>query len=86
MINSLTNKKPRKLYVTEIEVTGRGRFPFDMLRYDNCVVVEGCNEIDKREERTIRLLRYGPELREATDGRWQSFGWIVTRDSAKTCF
>jgi len=76
--------KPKKEYrVTIVEVTGRGRFPFDMLRYDNCVPVEGINQLTEREERTIRLRRFSQDGTPATAARWNSFGWGVTRDSAK---
>lgn len=66
---------------TTIEVTGAGRFPFDMLRYDNCVPVQP-TLMEGRESRVIKLRRFSPDGTPATVGRWNSFGWGVTADSA----
>jgi len=75
--------KPKKEFrMTLIEVRGRGRFPYDMLRYDNCVPFEGHNEIEKRDDRVIRLRRFSGDGTPATVGRWNSFGWAVMSDSA----
>ncbi len=66
---------------TTILVTGRGKFPFDMLRYDNCVAVQP-TLMEGRDERVIKLRRFSPEGTPATAARWNSFGWNVTADSA----
>jgi hypothetical protein len=66
-------------------VTGTGRFPADMLRYDRCYPVDGESATnigmpteDVRAARTRRSVKLetvkpgGP-----TPGRWESFGWRV---------
>jgi hypothetical protein len=76
-------KKPKKEWrKTTIEVEGSGLFPFDMLRYDNCVVRDP-TLIEGRELRKIILTRFSLEGTPATDGRWSSFGWYVRLDSAR---
>lgn len=70
--------------VYEFEVQGSGTFPVDMLRYDCCWPARemedsyrGIGEPDPSAPvRTVRLHT----IREtATNGRWASFGWIVTK-------
>ena len=75
------SKPTKSWYCTTIEVRGHGRFPFDMLRYDNCVVVNP-TDVDGREERTVKLRRFSKDARQATVDRWNSFGWGVLKDSA----
>lgn len=64
-------------------VTGRGRFPFDMLRYDQAwpedggMSMGGGNGEDSRERREQRLIGLNPP----TADRWASFGWYVVRES-----
>jgi hypothetical protein len=69
--------------VQEFSVIGRGRFPIDMLRYDNCVPASENDAISietGKDMRTVRLRRFvtdntnGPAV-----GRWQSFGWDIKR-------
>ncbi len=59
-------------------VTGKGWFPYDMLRYDQCypcnVQDSGALEYDRRDKRTVELAT---TKRWATDARWASFGWVV---------
>jgi hypothetical protein len=75
-------RKPKKEWrKTTIEVEGSGRFPFDMLRYDNCVVRDS-SLIEGRERRTLILTRFSLDGGPATNGRWSSFGWHVRLDSA----
>ena len=57
-------------------VQGRGHFPDDMLRYDQCEVVYG--DIDAKERRRIVLKT---EHGNITEARWQSFGWTMVRTS-----
>jgi hypothetical protein len=66
---------------TTIEVSGRGQFPVDMLRYDQCVVIQP-GSTDGLEMRKVRLWRFSPQGKPATASRWSSFGWTVTGDSA----
>lgn len=70
---------------TTILVRGQGKFPIDMLRYDNCVAVQP-HLIGGRDERLVKLRRFSPEGTQATTGRWSSFGWTVTADSANGDF
>jgi hypothetical protein len=79
----LSSERPRTLY--DYYVTGRGYFPFDMLRYDACWPASGEDAAriewefakpgDKvrRDQRSVRLRSY----REPTVDRWTSFGWSV---------
>jgi hypothetical protein len=85
-----------KLYT--FTVTGQGRFPMDMLRYD-CAYPAGSGdgiEIAYTLDRSIRLDNDGnvrlPQWhtvqlkshKEPTPARWASFGWIVdTMESRK---
>ena len=52
-----------------------------MLRYDNCVPVQP-TLMEGRDERVVKLRRFSPEGTPATAGRWNSFGWGVTADTA----
>jgi len=74
--------RPKVVY--EYYVTGRGRFPYDMLRYDSCWPADGesaasmavdFGDPDYREYRSIKLRSY----REPTIARWDSFIWSVGR-------
>lgn len=80
-----------KLVISEFVVTGRGRFPIDMLRYDCCVPaqLEDVSKIERsmddgvqtasrpNQERSIRLRRYAVGSALPTLDRWKSFGWEV---------
>lgn len=69
----------KKLY--EITVEGRSTFPFDMLRYDACWPTdqESVSRLDSKSERSIKLSSHSP----FTEGRWNSFGWRVTRTAER---
>ncbi len=73
-----------KYYRTAFVVKGRGRFPLDMLRYDNCMPATGTDWDSVMEtvrgEREVRLVMYFPVGNSGvpTNGRWASFGWEVT--------
>lgn len=94
----LYNKAPylmAKLYIVSFSVRGSGEFPFDMLRYDGCHPV---NESQARDiartyakgdapltPRTVRLETRGrPRIWFPTEGRWNSFGWVVERESIES--
>jgi hypothetical protein len=77
----LTNdERPTRSY--DYWVTGRGHFPFDMLRYDRCWPCTGEDAIlidynqRNREPRSIHLRSY----QMPTIGRWSSFLWSVGQD------
>ena len=66
--------RPKAYY--QYEVTGKGMFPEDMLRYDSCWPVRGTMFSmfeGPQPERTITIGSYYPP----TVGRWKSFGWQV---------
>jgi len=67
----------------EFTVSGKGSFPFDMLRYDRCYPIETGFDY-MVTAKGVRSLRMGSVRRSIVDAyptvaRWQSFGWIVTR-------
>lgn len=74
--------------MTEIVVAGKGRFPIDMLRYDNCVPRGSEDAVriedihyDRSQVRTIRLNRFSYDATKCEADRWKSFGWDVIEDS-----
>lgn len=75
------NKPKKEWRKTTILVKGSGKFPLDMLRYDNCVA-RNPELIDGRELRAIVLSRFSLDGTPATSDRWSSFGWHVSEDSA----
>jgi hypothetical protein len=66
--------------IKHFTVEGRGAFPLDMLRYDNCWPSTGQDVVnmESRELRKIRLSTVGPS--SPTVGRWESFMWYVRKD------
>jgi len=70
-------------YVLYILVEGRGNFPIDMLRYDNCVPITetdagAITSRGKKRLRRVALRMYrGTAHSSATYMRWESFGWTV---------
>lgn len=65
-------KKFREVF----EVTGRGAFPLDMLRYDEAFPTDVGDGLILNERRTVRLAT--DRISGPTVGRWESFGWTVT--------
>ena len=71
-----------------IEVTGKGQFPIDMLRHDQCFpIFESDSEIIRNSlavrgrsigPQIIALGSWHPSRWEPTKDRWASFGWVVT--------
>lgn len=68
-------------------VIGSGQFPVDMLRYDNAIPAKEDDagkiapsrwaDSSAFDERTVELKsEFYP-----TEGRWESFGWSIVRDS-----
>lgn len=63
-------------------VAGRGRFPFDMLRYDACRPFRGEDAALLEVEdgsRAVIVVRYAGQAGEWTEGRWSSFLWGLRR-------
>jgi hypothetical protein len=75
-----------KMYITKVIVKGKGRFPLDMLRYDNCVP-ESSMDAAKMEDayqnsgdaREVVLRRYSVNPGPPTIARWSSFLWTVVQ-------
>ena len=71
-----------KLYVTTFSVQGRGAFPVDMLRYDECYPASereaGKLEHHERGHRTVTLrAKHETPYYSLTEERWASYGWTV---------
>jgi hypothetical protein len=65
-------------------VKGRGPFPVDMLRYDQCIPYQPDDtrklEADATEETrevTLTIPKGAASIHYPTVGRWSSFGWNV---------
>jgi hypothetical protein len=67
-----TDERPTHLY--SYTVTGRGSFPFDMLRHDGAWPADGHADINGTDRRSVELLSY----RAPNVERWRSFLWTVT--------
>jgi hypothetical protein len=73
-------------YVCKFTVTGAGRIPMDMLRYDRATPltqedVAECENpsYDESNEVSIRMTRFTEHKNDQpTVGRWKSFGWEVS--------
>jgi hypothetical protein len=59
-------------------VTGKGKFPFDMLRFDQCWPVERADDMGEVRYRSIRLMSLSGE---PTIYRWHAHGWAVTKEA-----
>lgn len=71
-----------KFYIAYLVVSGKGRFPIDMLRYERAIPAteKETNLICRdREVRVIVLTCYNksPIYNNDNVGRWKSFGWNV---------
>lgn len=63
------------LYKCELAytVSGMGRFPLDMLRYDEARIAPNYEQfVDMRDGRSIAIVG-----NRCTPERWRSFGWTV---------
>ena len=76
------------------KVTGKGEFPLDMLRYDECypattmsaqsiAAIESVIDEDSgRYRRVKREVYLVSHRRFITEDRWSSFGWTVVWDQS----
>ena len=73
-------KKPSKFdEPARFTVRGKGNFPVDMLRHDQCWPVDGdifAINTPRKQETGLRLCALKRRL--ITPARWRSFGWVVT--------
>lgn len=84
-IHSHVSAKSEPMYYHTFLVTGRGEFPFDMLRYDSCFPVDagtpGLYSVSNRNVRAIKMASWQRNKYWApTTGRWSSFGWSVSTE------
>ena len=71
----------------EFTVIGRGKFPFDMLRYDACYPKNSMDaysldfdwDAADRGKREVVLISSQPNA--PTTGRWESFGWTIVSET-----
>ena len=80
------SERPRALY--EATFTGKGDFPYDMLRFDGCWPATPDDvsrlatyrfmrpEPAKQEQREVTLHSH----RDFTPDRWASFGWYEVQE------
>ena len=65
-----------------IEVTGRGKFPIDMLRYDQCFPLYNSDtEIMRHPEDELQIValgHWGASIWTPTEWRWKALRWPVT--------
>ncbi len=67
-------------------VEGRGAFPYDMLRYDQCFPLTGDDSANMQqhvtERRSVTLTRISDRSAWLpTAARWSSFTWAVVNES-----
>lgn len=77
---------------SEFVVSGRGEFPFDMLRRDECwpvdtqsasnMALDNSTVTAFRRDRRVQLRSNGP----VTIRRWNSFGWKVEMIEGRESF
>lgn len=58
------------------QVTGKGVFPFDMLRYDGCYPMD-TGSAQLLPETVLRTIKLVAPDGHCTEGRWNSFLWSV---------
>lgn len=70
-------RRSKNAFETTFSVTGRGEFPHDMFRYDNCwpYSISDAARVPGTDRRTIKLQTC--QLNSPTVARWDSFGWKV---------
>lgn len=57
-------------------VEGRGEFPADMLRYDECAPLHYA-DTEAMKKRGLRMVSLTSRKHTPTFARWESFGWSV---------
>lgn len=91
MPRMIPRRLPRRarFHAYRYAVEGSGYFPFDMLRYDRCVV---CTPKDHHNAflesalfRRVELCAYAPAGLDfwPDERRWQQFGWSIVAGSVR---
>jgi hypothetical protein len=69
--------------ITDITVSGRGEFPFDMLRYDQCYPADAVTAsmlATAGTDRHQRMMKFRTSNSiNVHPARWESFGWKVEK-------
>jgi hypothetical protein len=73
--------KTHKYYAMLLTVEVSGTFPYDMLRYDNCVPATETDsgKMGRRDLRQVTLRRFCSTKTPASP-RWASFGATIIRE------
>lgn len=71
-----------KPYYHTFRVTGKGRVPDDMLRYDHCFPAS--QSLLNAEIGYTTLGTIAPKGWKPSAGRWMSFGWNVSHHTTTT--
>jgi hypothetical protein len=74
------SERPKTFYT--YFVTGRGVFPFDMLRYDRCYPADSNAAFNMDRTQDLRFVKLNSWLVPTID-RWSSFGWSVGFEAVK---
>jgi len=74
------DERPQSTY--DYYVSGRGPFPYDMLRHDRCWPCSSTDAVEmarngRDAHRSIHVRSY----QQPTEGRWSSFLWSVGKDT-----
>lgn len=56
-------------------VRGRGEFPFDMLRHDQCFPSTSSDAEKLADTWAYRTIEMSTDFHKITPDRWRSFGW-----------
>lgn len=70
-------------FIYDFTVEGRGDFPCDMLRYDECFPVDAASamEIQSAVSERVRVKLRTMKVGGPTPARWESFRWKVVEQS-----
>lgn len=89
---AMESPMPKTHVRTAITVEGKGAFPIDMLRYDDCTpareidagkISRSVDLVAWKDPVQVNLHRFSVDGKRATAARWESFGWTVVADSGK---
>jgi hypothetical protein len=86
-MTKLTTRQADKLIeaaqnAVTFQVTGKGQFPIDMLRYDLCWPATGSDSTDIEHSHPSSTILHRIDLKGLklpTAARWESFGWKLVQ-------